>query len=73
MAGPRSLHALPAAAKAAPKAAPKGDGKAKGGGLAAFPPDRPQRTRQYPFPEIDEPAFHYKNPVSSRVPPLLLP
>lgn len=56
------------------KAAPKADAKAKAPtGLAAFPPDRPQRTRQYPFPEIMEPAFHYKNPVSGRVPPVYLP
>lgn len=56
------------------KAAPKADTKAKAPtGLAAFPPDRPQRTRQYPFPEILEPAFHYKNPVSGRVPPVYLP
>jgi hypothetical protein len=70
---PRATPAANTKAPAAPKAAPKGDGKAKGGGLAAFPPDRPQRTRQYPFPEIDEPAFHYKNPVSGRVPPIYLP
>jgi hypothetical protein len=57
-------------AKAAPKAATKGKAPT---GLAAFPPDRPQRTRQYPFPEILEPAFHYKNPVSGRVPPVYLP
>jgi hypothetical protein len=38
-----------------------------------FPPDRPIRSRQYAFPEIDEPAFHYRNPVSGRVPARLLP
>jgi SnoaL-like domain len=41
-----------------------------GGGLATeFPPDRPIRARQYAFPEIVEPAFHYANPVSERAPP----
>jgi hypothetical protein len=38
-----------------------------------FPPDRPIRARQYAFPEIIEPAFHYKNPVSGRMPADLLP
>jgi hypothetical protein len=37
-----------------------------------FPPDRPIRSKQYAFPEIVEPAFHYKNPVSGRMPPELL-
>lgn len=36
-------------------------------------PDRPIRSRQYAFPEIDEPAFHYRNPVSGRMPAQLLP
>jgi hypothetical protein len=36
-------------------------------------PDRPIRARQYAFPEITEPAFHYKNPVSGRMPKDLLP
>jgi hypothetical protein len=35
---------------------------------ADFPPDRPIRARQYAFPEIVEPAFHYRNPVSNRMP-----
>ena len=30
-------------------------------------------SRQYAFPEISEPAFHYKNPVSGRMPKELLP
>jgi hypothetical protein len=38
-----------------------------------FPPDRPIRARQYAFPEIVEPAFHYRNPVSGRMPAELLP
>jgi hypothetical protein len=38
-----------------------------------YPPDRPIRARQYSFPEIVEPAFHYVNPVSGRVPRELLP
>jgi hypothetical protein len=37
-----------------------------------FPPDRPIRSKQYAFPEIVEPAFHYKNPVTGRIPPELL-
>src|SRR6185369_9224293 len=31
--------------------------------VTEMPPDRPIRSRQYAFPEIDEPAFHYRNPV----------
>jgi hypothetical protein len=38
-----------------------------------FPPDRPIRSKQYAFPDIVEPAFHYKNPVTGRMPPELLP
>jgi SnoaL-like domain len=38
-----------------------------------MPPDRPIRARQYAFPEITEPAFHYANPVSGRRPADLLP
>jgi hypothetical protein len=37
-----------------------------------FPPDRPIRSKQYAFPEIVEPAFHYRNPVTGRIPPELL-
>jgi hypothetical protein len=37
-----------------------------------FPPDRPIRSKQYAFPEIVEPAFHYRNPVTGRIPPQLL-
>lgn len=40
---------------------------------AEFPPDHPIRSKQYTFPEIVEPAFHYKNPVSGRPPAELLP
>jgi SnoaL-like domain len=38
-----------------------------------LPPDRPIRAKQYAFPEIDEPSFHYRNPVSGRAPKDLLP
>jgi hypothetical protein len=38
-----------------------------------FPPDHPIRSKQYVFPEIIEPAFHYKNPVTGRMPAELLP
>jgi hypothetical protein len=38
-----------------------------------FPPDRPIRSKQYTFPKIVEPAFHYRNPVSGRMPGELLP
>jgi hypothetical protein len=38
-----------------------------------FPPDRPIRSKQYAFPQIVEPAFHYKNPVTGRMPGELLP
>jgi len=38
-----------------------------------MPPDYPIRSRQYAFPEITEPAFHYKNPVTGRMPKELLP
>jgi hypothetical protein len=41
--------------------------------VTEMPPDRPIRSRQYAFPEIDEPAFHYKNPVTGRLPAQLLP
>jgi hypothetical protein len=40
---------------------------------AEFPPDRPIRSKQYAFPQIVEPAFHYTNPVTGRMPPELLP
>jgi len=49
-------------------------GAASGPRLATeFPPDRPIRARQYSFPEISEPAFHYRNPVSGRMPAEFLP
>jgi hypothetical protein len=39
-----------------------------------FPPDRPLRGPAVaPFPKVQDVPFHYKNPVSGRVPPLLLP
>lgn len=49
-------------------------GAASGNSYARdFPPDRKIRARQYAFPDIDEPAFHYVNPVSGRKPKELLP
>ncbi len=39
---------------------------------AALPPDLPERTEQYAFPEVAEPSYHYVNPVSGRKPPILL-
>ena len=53
----------------------QGLGGARGGPNVAteMPPDHPIRVRQYAFPEIVEPPFHYKNPVSGRMPPELLP
>jgi hypothetical protein len=51
-----------------------GGARAPGAFAADFPPDRPIRVlRQYAFPEIVEPAFHYRNPVSGRAPAELLP
>ena len=39
-----------------------------------FPPDRPLRgSIAAPFPKVHTLPFHYKNPVSGRVPPVLLP
>jgi len=39
-----------------------------------FPPDRPLRgSIAAPFPKVQAMPFHYRNPVSGRVPPLLLP
>ena len=39
-----------------------------------FPPDRPLRgSVAPPFPKAHAVPFHYKNPVSGRVPPVLLP
>src|SRR4029079_11523194 len=38
-----------------------------------MPPDRASPARQYAFPEIVEPAFHYLTPVSLRKPAELLP
>jgi hypothetical protein len=42
--------------------------------MKALPPDRPLRGPSVaPFPKVQPVPFHYKNPVSGRVPPLLLP
>jgi len=39
-----------------------------------FPPDRPLRgSIAAPFPKVHVVPFHYSNPVSGRVPPLLIP
>ena len=39
-----------------------------------FPPDRPLRgSIAAPFPKVHSVPFHYRNPVSARVPPVLLP
>jgi hypothetical protein len=39
-----------------------------------FPPDRPLRgSIAAPFPTVHAVPFHYRNPVSGRVPPVLLP
>jgi hypothetical protein len=39
-----------------------------------FPPDRPLRgSIAAPFPKVHTVPFHYRNPVSGRVPPVLLP
>jgi hypothetical protein len=39
-----------------------------------FPPDRPLRgSIAAPFPKVHAVGFHYRNPVSGRVPPVLLP
>jgi hypothetical protein len=39
-----------------------------------FPPDRPLRgSIVAPFPKVHTVPFHYRNPVSGRVPPVLLP
>ncbi len=53
----------------------QGLGGARGGNSLGteMPPDRPIRARQYSFPEVSEPAFHYVNPVSGRAPPELMP
>ena len=42
--------------------------------VSDFPPDRPLRgSIAAPFPKVHAVPFHYSNPVSGRVPPLLLP
>jgi len=40
--------------------------------MREFPPDRPIRSKQDVFPQIVEPAFHYKNPVTGRMPQELM-
>jgi hypothetical protein len=64
-ASPRDLPPAPRGIAGAASAGPR---------LATeMPPDRAIRARQYAFPEIVEPAFHYVNPVSGRMPAELLP
>jgi hypothetical protein len=42
--------------------------------MKEFPPDRPLRgSIAAPFPKVHAVPFHYRNPVSGRVPPVLLP
>ncbi len=62
---------------------PKSDRDVAGGGIAQglggalggpkiaaeYPPDRPIVARQYAFPDIVEPPFHYPNPVTGRSTP----
>ncbi|MEO5924525.1 MAG: nuclear transport factor 2 family protein [Bryobacteraceae bacterium] len=59
--------------RAAPVATPAANAKAKQPTVAErFPPDLPERTEQYAFPQVAEPSYHYVNPVSGRKPPILL-
>lgn len=42
--------------------------------MATYPPDRPLRgSVAAPFPKVHAVGFHYRNPVSDRRPPVLLP
>jgi hypothetical protein len=42
--------------------------------MKEFPPDRPLRgSIAAPFPKVHTVPFHYRNPVSGRMPPILLP
>ena len=42
--------------------------------MKEFPPDRPLRgSIAAPFPQVHTVPFHYRNPVSGRIPPVLLP
>ena len=56
-------------------AEPGDRGGPRSSGIAdKLPPDRPIRVqRQFAFPDIVEPAFHYRNPVTGRSPAELLP
>lgn len=73
--GPRGQPAIPGVrAQGAGLRQGLGGARAPGAFAADFPPDRPIRVqRQYAFPDIVEPAFHYRNPVSGRAPAELLP
>jgi hypothetical protein len=86
-AGARSAAPPSAASNPAPGATGASGRNVPGGGIqqglggaaspnrfvSEMPPDRPIRARQYAFPEIVEPAFHYRNPVTGRMPKELLP
>lgn len=66
-------RAVPAPANNTKAPATAANTKAKQPSVAAqFPPDLPERTEQYAFPEVAEPSYHYVNPVSGRKPPILL-
>src|SRR5690606_15304546 len=76
VARPAGAAAPAAGAPPAGGAAPAANRNTQGGGItqglggarspsswqSGFPPDRRIRARQYAFPEIIEPAFHYVNP-----------
>ena len=75
MAGPKLPSARPRPQARANTKAPAANTKARSqpaGVAAAFPPDLPERTEQYAFPQVAEPSYHYVNPVSGRKPPILL-
>ncbi len=83
----RPAQAASAAAPGAAGPAPAAGRNTQGGGITQglggarspsswssdYPPDRRIRARQYAFPEITEPAFHYVNPVSGRAPKESMP
>jgi hypothetical protein len=71
VAAPRAPAPPPANNTKAP--APANNAKAKQPTVAQqFPPDLPERTEQYAFPQVAEPSYHYLNPVSGRKPPIYL-
>jgi ABC-type nitrate/sulfonate/bicarbonate transport system substrate-binding protein len=63
-----------AAAAATPPATPAAPARAGAPGGGLMPPDAPLRgAPAAPYPDLFVMAFHYKNPVSGRDPPELLP